>query len=104
MKPPIGGPTSGPTRPGAEMKFMARTRSLRSTERSTTRRPTGDISAPAMPCSTRQAVNSGNELEKPHRVEDSVNRATAAQNTLRAPKRSAIQPPAGSDHGERLRM
>ena len=57
-----------------------------------TSRPTGFISAPPTPCSTRVATIIESEVEAPHSAELMVKTATAVQNTVRAPNRSAIQP------------
>ena len=50
MKPPSGGPTIGPTSAGIVTQAIAATRSLFSTVRTSTSRPTGVIIAPPMPC------------------------------------------------------
>ena len=63
--------------------------------RSTTRRPTGTIIAPPMPCSTRASVSSPRFALSAQRPEETVNRAMAPENTKRAPKRSAIHPLTG---------
>lgn len=40
-------------------------------------------------------TNCNNDCEVPHRIEEKMKKAIAAQKTLRVPKRSAIQPLAG---------
>ena len=94
-KPPIGGPTTGPISPGQVVSAIARTISALLAERSTTSRPTGDISAAPAPCSRRAPTNSLIDWLAPHMIEASVNTAIAAQNTVRGPNRSASQPLAG---------
>ncbi len=74
---------------------MARTRSFFSVVRKTTSRPTGTIMAPPIPCTTRAAAKLHSPVLKPHAMEARVKIATAAQNTLRAPYRSAMKPLAG---------
>ncbi len=63
--------------------------------RSTTSRPTGVISAPPMPCNTRNAVNATSPRDSPHRSEATVNTPIAATNVARAPTRSATHPLTG---------
>ena len=50
MKPPSGGPSTGPISAGMVSQDMALTRSRLLTVRSSTSRPTGVIMAPPMPC------------------------------------------------------
>src|SRR6478735_5554439 len=71
MKPPNGGPITGPTSAGTVTHAMALTSALLSIERSSTSRPTGVI------------------------IEPTMNTAIARLNTMRAPNRSAVQPLAG---------
>ncbi len=71
---------------------MESMRSFFSVLRSTTRRPTGTIIEPPIPCRTRAAVNCHRRELKPQSMEESVNMAMARQNIVRAPKRSAIHP------------
>ena len=59
------------------------------------RRPTGVIIAPPMPCTMRAITNSVSECDSAQPIEPSTNTAMATRNTLRAPKRSAVQPLAG---------
>jgi hypothetical protein len=53
MKPPSGGPITGPINAGIVTQAIAFTSSLLSIERSSTSRPTGVIIAPPMPCRMR---------------------------------------------------
>src|SRR5262249_40362334 len=53
---------------------------------------TGVIIAPPMPCTMRAATNSLSEPDNAQPIEPSMNTAMAARNTVRAPKRSAVQP------------
>ena len=53
MKPPSGGPMTGPTSAGTVTQAMALTSALLSMERSSTKRPTGVIIAPPAPCTIR---------------------------------------------------
>ena len=59
------------------------------------RRPTGVIIAPPMPWTIRASTNSSSERESAQPIEPSTNTPMAMRKTLRAPKRSAIQPLAG---------
>ena len=95
MKPPTGGPSIGPSSAGTVRTESALTRSRRSTVRRSRRRPTGTIIAPPVPWRTRAATKPASELEKPHRIDPAVKTTMAARNTVRVPKRSAIQPLAG---------
>ena len=56
MNPPSGGPPSGPTSAGMVSNAMAPTSSLRCVERTRTRRATGVIIAPPMPCRKRAST------------------------------------------------
>ena len=71
---------------------IARTSPCRSPPRSTTRRPTGTINAPPMPCSTRQAHSSINEVDAAQSPEATVKITMAHTNTVREPSRSVIHP------------
>ena len=92
MKPPSGGPSTGATRAGQVRIAIALIMRSFGVPRSTTRRPTGTIIAPPMPCSTRIAMNAPSESARPHSSDAPVNTAIAAANTVRAPIRSATQP------------
>ena len=95
MKPPIGGPTTGPSSAGIVSQAIAATNSDFAAVRSNSNRPTGTIIAPPRPCSTRDATSSGRPFDTPHRIDPMVNTRIAALNTLRVPYRSATQPLAG---------
>src|SRR5439155_2219934 len=89
------GPTIGPIIAGIVIQFIAETRPARGKLRSRMSRPTGVIIAPPKPCTTRIVISIGRLSASPHRAEPPANKSTAAQNTRRAPKRSAIQPLTG---------
>jgi len=55
-------------------------------------RPTGVIMAPPKPWTMRLKTSAGSVSDRPHKIEPRVKNTMAAQNTWRAPKRSAIQP------------
>src|SRR3990170_4063056 len=92
MKPPSGGPITGPISAGMVSQASAEISSALGTERKMTRRPTGTIMAPPMPWMMRNRMKSGSDWAKPQAVEPSVSAIMAARNTVRAPKRSATQP------------
>src|SRR3990170_5751920 len=95
MKPPSGGPITGPISAGMVSQASAEMSSALGTERKMTRRPTGTIMAPPMPWMMRNKMKSGSDWAKPQAAEPSVNTIMAARNTVRAPKRSATQPLSG---------
>ena len=91
MKPPSGGPASGPTSAGMVRKASAFKSSLLGTSRSTMMRPTGTISAPPNPCKARAATSPEGLREATAdrcQGEDGDRQAK----DRRAPKRSAHQP------------
>ena len=92
MKPPTGGPTTGPSTAGTVKYDIAVTRSALATVLRTMIRPTGTIIAPPKPCAIRAATNWGSECEQPHSTEPIVKMTIAVRKTVRAPNRSAIQP------------
>ncbi|MNV66127.1 hypothetical protein D3C71_1588660 [compost metagenome] len=96
MKPPSGGPITGPSSAGMDRKDMAFSRSCLGTVRSRMIRPTGTIIAPAIPWMIRATTSWGRSCESAQAMELSVNRPMAATNTLRAPYRSAAQPLTGT--------
>ena len=59
MKPPSGGPITGPIRAGMVSQASEEISSDFGTLRRMTRRPTGTIMAPPRPCTMRKATNSG---------------------------------------------
>ncbi len=92
MKPPSGGPTTGPSTAGTVRYDIAVTSSDLAMVFRTIRRPTGTIMAPPKPCSMREATSSGSEFENPQNTEPVVKMMIAVRNTVRAPNRSAIHP------------
>ena len=94
-KPPIGGPVRGPISAGTVSQAMAETSSLRGVARISTRRATGVIIEPPMPCRNRETTKVGSELEKAQAIEPTTKTAMARRKMLVAPKRSAIQPEIG---------
>ena len=66
-----------------------------SIERTSTSRPTGVIMAPPMPCTMRATTKPSSEFASAQPIEPITKIAIAARNTVRAPKRSAVQPLAG---------
>ena len=71
MKPPTGGPITGPIRAGVVTQAMAATSSRRLIERTSTMRPTGVIIAPPMPCRMRAKTKSVSELDSAQAIEPS---------------------------------
>src|SRR6266852_5532728 len=95
MKPPSGGPITGPTSAGTVTHAIALTSALLSMERSSTSRPTGVIIAPPAPCRMRAITKWLTEEDSAQPIEPIMKTATARLKTRRAPKRSAVQPLAG---------
>ena len=95
MKPPSGGPITGPSSAGTVRYAIADTSSAFGVVRSTTRRPTGTIMAPPTPCSARASTSCSSDCDSAQAIEPVVNTKIAVANTLRAPKRSASQPESG---------
>ena len=91
MKPPTGGPTSGPMRPGIVSQAMAETRSRLAVARTSTSRATGVIIAPPMPCRNRARTNSISEPESAQAIEPMTKTAMAMRKTRFAPNWSATQ-------------
>ena len=92
MKPPSGGPITGPISAGMVSQASAEISSDFGTVRRMTSRPTGTIMAPPMPCTMRNSTKSNSDEAKPQAAEPRVKTTIAALNTVRAPKRSAAQP------------
>ena len=92
MKPPTGGPSSGPISAGMVSHASASTSSDFGTERSRMMRPTGTIMAPPMPCRARAATSPPSDPADPQATEPMVNTVIASRKMSLAPKRSAIQP------------
>ena len=82
----------GPISAGIETHAMASISARLSTERTRTSRPTGVIIAPPMPCTIRAITKWVSELANAQPIEPMTNTAIAVANTVRAPKRSAVQP------------
>jgi hypothetical protein len=93
--PPIGGPTSGPISAGMDNHAIAEMSWLRGVARTRTRRPTGVIIAPPMPCRNRAPTNSVSDEETAQATEPTTKTPMATRKTRLAPKRSAIQPETG---------
>ncbi len=85
MKPPTGGPSTGPSSAGMVSQAIAATSSVFAAVRSSTSRPTGTIIAPPMPCRMRETTRNARLSDRPHRIEPMVNTTIAARNTVRAP-------------------
>ncbi|MDP9761040.1 hypothetical protein QE433_003852 [Agrobacterium tumefaciens] len=92
MKPPIGGPVRGPTSAGIVKSAMAETSSLRCVVRRRTRRPTGVIIAPPIPCRKRETTNSNTDDETAQQIEPTTKTPMAKRKIFFAPYLSAIQP------------
>ena len=95
MKPPSAGPSSGPISAGSVTQTMALISSRLSTLRTRIRRATGVIMAPPMPSTMRATTKWASDCDSAQPIEPSMNTAMAARNTVRAPKRSAVQPLTG---------
>jgi len=95
MKPPSAGPISGPTSAGIVTQTMALISSRRSTVRTRIKRPTGVIIAPPMPWKMRATTKCVSDTDSAQPIDPSMNTAIALRNTMRAPKRSAVQPLTG---------
>ena len=95
MKPPSGGPTTGPISAGTVTHVIALTSALLSMVRNSTSRPTGVIIAPPMPCRMRAMTKCITEEDSAQPIDPIMNTVTASANTMRGPKRSAVQPLAG---------
>ncbi len=95
MKPPSGGPTTGPSRAGTRNQLIAATISSLGMVRSSSRRPTGTIMAPPRPCNRRDATRKDRLWACPHSADPTVKIRMALQKTGLVPKRSATLPLAG---------
>ena len=85
MKPPIGGPQTGPSKAGVVSQAMADTSSVFAAVRSSSRRPTGTIMAPPMPCRMRETTRKARLVDWPQRMEPTVKMTMARRKMLRAP-------------------
>ena len=94
MKPPSGGPITGPTSAGTVTHAIALTSALLSIERSSTSRPTGVIIAPPMPCRMRAITkwvteeDSAQPIEPDHEHADRRSRTPCARRSGRRSSRS----------------
>ena len=71
---------------------MAETNSLFGTARTSTRRPTGVIIDPPMPCRKRAITNSGRVDDMEQAIEPRMKTSNAIRKMFFAPNLSAIQP------------
>ena len=78
MKPPSGGPTTGPISAGTVSQARAPTSSDFLTDRRITSRPTGTIIAPPIPWTTRQSTSSPMVSDSPQKIELTVKMTSAA--------------------------
>jgi hypothetical protein len=74
---------------------IAPTRSFLAVARTSTRRATGTIIAPPMPCTKRDSTNSSRLSDMAQNIEPTTNTPSAQRKTRLAPNRSAIQPETG---------
>ena len=95
MKPPSGGPITGPISAGTVTQAIAFTSALLSIERSSTSRPTGVIMAPPAPCRMRANTKPVTEEDSAQPIDPIMKTVMARLNTVRGPNRSAVQPLAG---------
>ncbi len=95
MKPPSGGPTTGPTIAGIDKVASAWTSSLRGTLLRSTSRPTGTIMAPPIPWRKRAMTKPSSEVEAAQASDPAMKTPSAALKTVREPNLSAIQPEIG---------
>ena len=82
----------GPIRPGMVSHVIAETNSFFGTARTSTRRPTGVIIDPPMPCRKRAITNSGRLDDMEQATEPSTKTRSAMRKMFFAPNLSAIQP------------
>lgn len=86
---------SGPIKAGTVSQAMAETSWSRRVARTSTRRPTGVIIAPPMPCRKREPTKASSEFAKAQKIDPTTKTPIAMRNTRLAPNRSAIQPETG---------
>ena len=84
MKPPSGGPITGPINAGTVTQAIAFTSALLSINRNSTRRPTGVIIAPPTPCRMRAITKSDTDEDIAQPMEPAMKTAIAALKTARA--------------------
>ena len=85
MKPPSGGPRTGPISAGTVSQASEPTSSRFSTLRRMTSRPTGTIIDPPIPWTMRAATISGIEPDSPQQIEPRTKVRIAERKTMRAP-------------------
>ena len=102
-KPPSTGPIIGPNRAGMVTQIIATTSSRLSTVRTRISRATGVIMAPPTPSTMRAITNWVSDCDSAQPIEPEMNTRMARRNTLRAPKRSAVQPDTGRNTASEIR-
>ena len=85
IRPPTVGPSRGPISAGRTMKFNANNNSDLANVRITASRPTGIIIAALAPCRMRAATSIGTLVDRPHRIDATVNSPTALAYTFLVP-------------------
>ena len=102
MKPPSGGPITGPISAGTVTQAIALTSALLSIERSSTSRPTGVIIAPPMPCRMRAITKSVTEEDSAQPIEPTMKTAIAMAE--HHPRAEAVGGPAARRNEDRERQ
>ena len=104
MKPPSGGPITGPISAGTVTHVIALTSALLSIERSSTSRPTGVIIAPPMPCRMRAMTKWVDVLRQ--RAADRPDHEHADGDREHHARAEAVGGPAAgrNEHGERQQV
>ena len=92
--PPRIGPSAGASVVGTVRMLEARTRSAGGNTRNSMASPTGAISPPPAPCSTRKMSSCASDCAAPHSADATVKTAIAASSTRLPPNRSPSQPDA----------
>lgn len=93
--PPSTGATTGASSPGQTMYEIVRGMSGLAVRASTTSRPTGTMSAPPRPCSTRGVTSSVRLVLAAQPTEARVNSAIAVRKIRRGPNLAVSQPLSG---------
>lgn len=96
MPPPITGPSTGPISVTIHESAIARAMRFGPAAWARIVWPTGIISPPPTPCSTRKPTSEPRLHARPHATDPSTNSATDAIHTRFAPNRSAVQPASGT--------
>ena len=94
--PPSTGPVAGPRLLPSKTRPVARARRAGGKVRNSIACPTGMISPPPTPCSTRNRTSSVSEPDRPHSADAPVNSTRAIRKVRRVPNRSPIQPEHGT--------